>query len=153
MDCRELRKHRQEKYFEDGLVFLNKHMNKIKRLLKWIPEIYLMFSVLYYWSGTGFLFNPIAFIFLFSLIFQCIMKYKVTGILISIFFVIINLYLVLALSSELLSMYNEIQTFDNAQKTLLFFGSIYMGLNITMGIMMFIKYIKLNNQSAVQIAV
>lgn len=124
-------------------------MKNVKNILKWMPEIYLICSVIYYWIGTALLFNPIAIAFIFVLILQLMVRNKIIGILISGLFVIINLYLVLALLSEL----KEFPEFNSSAKMLLFFGSIYMGLNITMGIMMFIKYIKPNKQKVVPVAV
>lgn len=124
-------------------------MKNVKNILKWMPEIYLICSVIYYWIGTALLFNHIAIAFIFVLILQLMVRNKIIGILISGLFVIINLYLVLALLSEL----KEFPEFNSSAKMLLFFGSIYMGLNITMGIMMFIKYIKPNKQKVVPVAV
>ena len=127
-------------------------MKNAKVVLRYIPEIYLICSVIYYWIGTWLLLNPVAIAFLLALILQLIIRNRVTGILISGLFVIINIYLVFALTSELLSMYNEIKTFNNSQKRLLFFGSTYMGLNIIVGVVMFIKYISFNNPSQVQLS-
>ncbi len=127
-------------------------MKNAKAILKWIPEIYIVCSVIYYWTGTGSLFNPIAITFLLALILQLVVRNRVTGIIISAFFVIINLYATLALLSDLLKVYQEIGTLNGA-KALLFFGSLYIGLNITMGIMMFIKYTKPNKQKVVSVVV
>ncbi len=126
-------------------------MKNKKAISKWIPEIYLICSVIYYWIDTG-LFNPVAIAFIFALILQLIVRNKITGMLISGFFVIINLYATLVLLSDLLKVYKEIGTLVEA-KALLFFGSLYMGLNITMGIIMFIKYTKSKNQSLTQVTV
>lgn len=123
-------------------------MKNVKALLKWIPEIYLMASIIYYWIDTG-LFNPFAIAFFLSLSLLLYFKSKVMGIVVSSLFILINMYMVLALLSE----FNEFPTFDHSAKNLLFFGLIYIGLNLTMGIIMFIKYVKSDKQSALQMTV
>ncbi len=140
MDSGKLRAHWKRKYVEVGVsIFLNMQMKNIKSWLSWMPEIYVMISVIFYWIDINVLLNPIAIILFIALLFQLLIKHKATGIIISILFVMINLYLVFALLSE----YHEFKTFDNAANNLLFFGTLYIGLNILMGIMMLIKYIKI----------
>ena len=117
----------------------------IKHLTNWIPEIYLLLSVTYYWIMTGTLLNPIAMILLGVLTIFLWLKNKVLGVAISAVFLLLNLYMVLALISEL----NEFSTFDKRAWTLLLFGSAYLGLNITLSIKMLIKWASKSDESAV----
>lgn len=139
MDSRELRTHWQEEYLEVGL------MKNAKVILKYIPEIYLMLLVIYYWIDTG-LFNPFAITFFLALSLLLYFRSKVMGITISVFFILVNMYMFLALLSE----FHEFPTFNDAAKTLLFVGTAYIGANLIMGIVMLIKYLKSNRPLEVQ---
>lgn len=104
-----------------------------------IPELFLMISVIYYWILTANLINPIAIILLGVLIYQTISKKAISGLLISSIFIFLNLFLVMALISELSEFDSITQNYNN----LLIFGSIYLGLNLLVGSVMFYKYLKL----------
>lgn len=123
-------------------------MKNIKSILKWIPEIYLMASIIYYWIDTG-LFNPFAITFFLALSLLLYFKSKVMGITISVLFILVNMYMFLALLSE----FNEFPTFDEAAKTLLFVGTAYIGVNMIMGIVMLIKYVKSSKSPQIQMSV
>ena len=60
------------------------------------------------------------------------------GIVIAAIFILLNLFMVLALLSEL----NEFTSFNERAKELLLFGCLYLGLNLTVGVVMLVKYVK-----------
>jgi hypothetical protein len=109
----------------------------IKHLRNWIPETYLLLSVIYYWVMTGTLLNAVAMLLLSVLIIFIWLRIRVLGVIISSVFLLLNLYMVLALVSEL----SEFSTFDKRAITLLLFGSVYLGLNIFLSTKMLIKWI------------
>ena len=111
-------------------------MEKVKQFQKWIPEIYLIVSVFFYWVSTGNVFNPIAFFLLMPLAVLVIWKKEVLGIIISCLFLILSLYMVLALISEL----NEFPEFNRDARVMLLAGASWLGLNIILSIMMLIKW-------------
>lgn len=109
----------------------------MKKNLNSIPEIYLVISALFYWFSTTF-YNPIAFVIISIFLFQLLSKNKITGLIIAFIFVSINLYLTFALFSEL----SEFKTHNDEWLTMLLVGSTYISLNIILGIIMFIRYVK-----------
>jgi hypothetical protein len=124
------------------------NFNTVKRLRHWIPEAYLLFSVASYWLMTGTLFNPIAISLIVVLVIFLSIENRSLGIIISTLFLLLNLYMVLALISEL----SEFSTFNKKALTLLLFGSAYLGLNITFAIKMLIKWTLKSNKSPVATA-
>jgi hypothetical protein len=113
-------------------------MDNIKQLKKWIPEIYLIASVVVYWVMTGTLFNLIAILLLLVLAALIVIKNNLLGITISLVLLILNLYMVLALVSELM----DFPSFNRDAQKMLLFGSTYFGLNIFLSITMFNKWRK-----------
>lgn len=105
-----------------------------------LPELYFIVSVLYYWSLTALLVNPVAIILLLLLVFQITTRKQVLGIVIAAILILISSYLVLALLSEL----SEFSEFNNDARNLVVFGFLYLGLNITFGGIMLYKYINKN---------
>lgn len=110
----------------------------LKRFLFLGPEIYLIIATLYYWSLTAMVINPYAIGLLIVLGFQVLYKKSATGILIASVFLILNLYLVLALISEL----KEFTEPNDNFKNLLIVGTLFLGINITAATFMLWKYIK-----------
>ncbi|RXF68688.1 hypothetical protein [Arcticibacter tournemirensis] len=110
-------------------------MEKIKQIQKWVPELYLIASVIFYWAST-FLLNPVAIILLLILALLIFIKSEILGVVISFLFLMLNLYMVLALISEL----NEFPAFNKDAKIMLLVGGGYLGLNITLSIAMLIKW-------------
>ena len=102
------------------------------------PELYLIAATIYYWTLTSNLFNPIAIGLLAILIYQITTRKLKLGLIIASVFILLNLYLVLALISEL-SQFSELN--QNATN-LLIFGTLFLGLNLCAGTFMFRKYIK-----------
>lgn len=117
---------------------------KIKDVLFLSPEIYLFFATIYYWILTPNLFNPVAIILFAILIYQIIYKNSTTGLVISSLFLLLNLYMVLALMSELF----EFTEVNNGFLQMFLIGSIFIGLNIIVSIIMLIKYINLKDRNA-----
>lgn len=109
---------------------------KILNSFSRIPEIYLMLSVILYWFLTVSLFNPIAIGLLIILGAQLLVKNINTGIIISILFLILNLYMCLALISE----FNEFSVVNKNAMQLLLFGGSILGVNICLSIKMFFKW-------------
>ena len=107
-------------------------------MLKLTPELYLVLATLYYWFLTSNLLNPFAIFFLVVLTFQILYKKFISGILISSALILINLYLVLALLSEL----SEFTEPNEDYYKLFIIGSIFIGLNLLAGVFMFWKYLK-----------
>lgn len=113
-------------------------MERIKLLQKWIPELYLIASVIFYWVSTANLVNPIALFLLAVLAMLFIWKNEILGIVISFLFLGLSLFMVLALISEL----SEFATFNQNAKAMLFVGVTWLGLNILLSIIMMIKWAK-----------
>lgn len=111
---------------------------KVKNLLVLTPELYLIAATLYYWFLTSNLLNPVAIVLLLVLGYQVISKNITSGVIIASMFVLLNLYMVLALMSEL----SEFDTVNDNYMQLLLFGSLFLGLNLIAGGFMFWKYIK-----------
>jgi|26BtaG_2_1085354.scaffolds.fasta_scaffold08032_2 hypothetical protein len=117
---------------------------KAKDILFLSPEIYLIFATIYYWILSPNLFNPIAVVLLAILTYQIIYKNSSIGLVISSLFLVLNLYLVLALISEL----HEFTEVNDGFIKLILIGSIFLGLNIIVSIIMLIKYINIKDKKA-----
>ncbi len=115
-------------------------MRVLNKVMNILPELYFIVSVLYYWSLTALLVNPVAIILLLLLVFQITTRKQVLGIVIAAILILISSYLVLALLSEL----SEFSEFNNDARNLVVFGFLYLGLNITFGGIMLYKYINKN---------
>lgn len=107
--------------------------NKVKNV---IPELYLILAVLYYWSLTASLLNPIAISLLLVLVYQIITRKQILGIVIATVLILASVYLILALLSEL----SEFIEFNDDAKELAIFGVLYLGLNITFGVIILYRY-------------
>ena len=114
-------------------------MKKIKQLSSYLPELFLIVSVLYYWILTSNIFNPFAIGLLVILVYQIIKKKITLGIIISGVFIVLNLLMVLALISEL----SEFEVGNQNYKNLIIFGSLYLSLNLIMAGFKLFKYLKL----------
>ncbi|WP_439153427.1 hypothetical protein, partial [Winogradskyella sp.] len=73
------------------------------------------------------------------LVYQVISKKAITGMLISSVFILLNLFMILALISELSEFVTKTDNYNN----LLIIGSLYIGVNLIIGTFMFVKYLKL----------
>jgi hypothetical protein len=111
-------------------------MKTLRLLRHWVAEIYMLMSVVYYWVMTGTILNPIAASLLLILATLIVLKNRVLGLVIAVVFLLLNLYMVLALISE----FNEFETFNERARELILFGSLYLGTNITISIVMLVKW-------------
>ncbi len=107
-------------------------MHLIKKNL---PEYYLILATLYYWFLTATLFNPVALVLLSLLAFQLLFQKAISGTLISSVVILVNLYLIFAMLSEL----SETTPQQSAFWKVLVFGCIFLGLNLFAGFSMFRK--------------
>ncbi|WP_418639398.1 hypothetical protein [Winogradskyella sp.] len=112
---------------------------KIKTITSLLPELFLIGFVIYYWTLTPNLFNPIAIALLAILVYQIFSKKTILGLLISTVVIMLSLFMVLALVSELAEFTVVNQDYNN----LLLFGSLYLGLTLLLAGFMFFKYLKL----------
>lgn len=113
-------------------------MVKRAHLKSLIPEFFLVASVLYYWMLTSNLFNPFALGLLALLTFQIVCKKTTLGLVISTVVILLTLYMVLALISEL----SEFETANQDFNNLWIFGALYLGITLIMASAMFLKYLK-----------
>jgi hypothetical protein len=111
-------------------------MTRIKQIKKSATEIYVLLSVIAYWIMTGTILNPIAIFLVAVLAVLMWKKNRTLGISFSAVFLILNLYMVLALISEL----NKFSAFDGEAITMAITGSAYLGLNIFVALVMLIKW-------------
>jgi len=116
---------------------INLQSSVLKKIFSVGPELYLLLSVLYYWSLTALVVNPIAIILAIVLGFQIWSRNKALGIVISVIFLLLNFFLVLALLSEL----SEFTEFNKNAILLLTVGSLYLGLNIFFSGVMLYRYL------------
>lgn len=112
-------------------------MKKVSHFLIWTPEIILIVEVLFYWLFSSPL-NPIAATLLLTLVLQLIFKNKAAGLTISILFLVLNLYMCLALISEL----KEFTSWTDNARLMLLWGGTMIGFSIIASILMLIKWIK-----------
>jgi len=102
-----------------------------------LVQYLLIIAVLFYWHGTSNLLNPIAIGLLAILIFQIIFKNKVVGILIPCVLMLLSMYMILALFSEV----NEFESFNRDAQRLLFIGLTYFLGTILISFLMIWKYL------------
>ncbi len=119
----------------------------MKTLKSNIPEIYLFAGILYYWSLTAIATNWFAITLIVLLGILIITKNKIFGMTIGIFLILINLYMFLALASEL----SEFVTFNIDAKKLLGFGVLFLGLNLLFSTLMLLKYAKLPSRKLINL--
>lgn len=112
---------------------------KRKDIILLSPELYLICATIYYWTLTPSLFNPVAIILLVILGYQVIYKKVISGLIIASLFILLNLYMILALISEL----SEFTEANENYNQLLIFGTLFFGLNLTSGAFMIWKYLKI----------
>jgi hypothetical protein len=115
----------------------------MKPYLKLIPEAYFILSVLYYWVMTGTLLNPFAMALLLGIAILLIFRNKALGLLLSLLSILINLFLFAALMSE----YREFHEPTPASRDLILYGSVYLGLNLLMSLIMLVKYALMESPS------
>jgi len=115
-----------------------------------LSEIYWLLAILYYWSLTALAANWFAIALLMILGLLIFTKNKILGMTISIFLILINLYLFLALASEF-SEFSEFEVFDADAKKLLGVGVLFIGLNLLFSILMLLKYALLPSKKLINL--
>ena len=109
-------------------------MVNAKKAFRILPEVYFMLSAVYYWTLAGHLVNYIAIGILVVLALQLIFQNKAVGMFIGGLLLLVNLFLVLALVSEL----REFPSFNAEARQMLIVGTLYLGSNLAMaGYMLF----------------
>lgn len=121
-------------------------MKKYKQMLIHLPEYYLIVLALMAGFTPPFNLNPIALFIVGILAIQIVFKNKIAGHLIASLFLIGNLVMLLALTSEL----NEFPRFNAHAKELMFGGLMLLGFNIFISAVMFVKYTIMAEMSSFQ---
>ena len=116
----------------------------MKTLKTNIPELYLLISILYYWSLTGTLLNWFAIGLLAITVFLIVTQNNILGMVLGVLLVLMNLYMVLALLSE----FSEFETINSDALKLIGFGSLYLGLNLLFSCYLFYKHMKIASLNA-----
>lgn len=119
----------------------------MKILKSYLSEIYWLLAILYYWSLTALVANWFAIVLLMILGVLLVTKNKILGMTISIFLILINLYLLLALASEL----SEFIVFNADAKKLLGFGVLFIGINLLFSILLLLKYTQLPSEKLINL--
>lgn len=101
-----------------------------------LPELYLLASVLFYYISAAVVFNIIAIILFAVIAQQLYFRKSFSGLLIGSLLLLVNVCLILALTSEL----SEYASFNTSAQKLAFAGFTWIGLNMMAGIMMLKKY-------------
>ena len=114
------------------------------QLKKNIPELYLILAVLYYWTLTAMHVNWIAISLLLVLLILLLTKSQPLGLLIGSILIVINLFLVLAMFSEL----SEFEVFNKQAWQLLGVGTLFLGVNIFVSVLLLLKYSKSKNKQS-----
>lgn len=123
-------------------------MNTLKKYIPWIPEIYLILSVFFYWANAGSLINLYAIALLILLAIVILVKNKAFNITISTLFLILNCYMVLAMLSEL----SEFPEFNDNARLMLTVGSIYLGIGLFLSIVMLRKWQGKESEGTIKLA-
>ncbi|MEN8886692.1 MAG: hypothetical protein ABF246_09905 [Winogradskyella sp.] len=110
----------------------------IKKTLLQLPEYILIVAVLFYWSSSNLILNPIAIALLILLIFQIFTKNKVIGLILPTVLILASCYMLLAVISE----FNEFPAFNSDAKLLLFVGLSFFLSTIIVASVMLYKYLK-----------
>lgn len=111
-----------------------------------ITECYLIASVSFYWFFTATVLNLIAISLLLIVVLQLLNQKKSTGIAIASIFLVLNLFMVLALLSEL----SEFTEYTSNYYQLLIVGFLYLGLNCWFSTRMIIKYTKQHTAASLE---
>lgn len=113
-------------------------MKKISRLFPYLPESYILFLVLAAGVRSPFTFSPLTLAIAAIVALQMIFRNAITGIMLANLFILINLYMILALLSE----FSEFPTFNSSAAELLVVGSAIILTNLSVGGFMFYSYYK-----------
>jgi hypothetical protein len=110
-------------------------MNKIKKLLSWTPEVFLITETIFYWLSSSYL-NPIAMALLTILIILLIYKNRTLGFITSALFLLLNLYMFLAVASE----GHKFPSMTDKEETMLIVTATMIGIGVIASTLMLITW-------------
>ena len=110
----------------------------LKSAFRFFPEVLLTLVVLYYWSLTAAIVNPVAIALLIPLGILFLWNNKTLGVITAAIFLVSTLYLSLALFSDIINM----DTFFPEGLKLLVGGLLFLGLTGFASVLMLIKHTK-----------
>ena len=110
----------------------------LKSAFRFFPEVLLTIVVLYYWSMTASLFNPVAIFLLIPLVVLFSWNNKTLGVITASIFLVATLYISLAIFSDLVNL----DTFYPAGLKLLVGGLLFVGITGFASVLMLIKHTK-----------
>ena len=108
------------------------------KLLEVLPESYLIILVLLSGFNLPFSIHPLVLIIAVIVAMQLVFRNAITGIMLANSFILINLYMLLALLSE----FSEFPTFNFEAAKLLIVGSLIILTNLFIAGLMFFNYYK-----------
>ncbi|MFT5255023.1 MAG: hypothetical protein ACI9RL_000361 [Candidatus Paceibacteria bacterium] len=94
-----------------------------KSISKWYPELFLIVSVIIYWGLSATLVNPVAILLLALLVTQLRFKNKIFGIVLSLVFMVLCMYMMLAIFSDII----DLDAFYSRGLLMIVFGVFYFG--------------------------
>ena len=94
-----------------------------KSVSKWYPELFLIVSVIIYWALSAILVNPVAISLVVLLVAQLRFKNKTFGVALSFIFMLLSLYMMLAIFSDIVNL----DFFYPRGLLMLCFGVLYLG--------------------------
>ncbi len=94
-----------------------------KSVSKWYPELFLIVSVIIYWGLSATLVNPVAILLLALLVTQLRFKNKIFGIVLSLVFMVLCMYMMLAIFSDII----DLDAFYPRGLLMIVFGVFYFG--------------------------
>lgn len=103
-----------------------------------LPETYIILVVLFTGYSAPFSIHPLALIIAAIVSLQLIFRNAISGIMLANLFIIMNVYMIMALLSE----FHEFSTFNLAAAKLLVTGSLIILTNLFIGGYMFFNYYK-----------
>jgi hypothetical protein len=101
------------------------------------PEILFIFSVLFYWFSTSYLFNPFAIVLFIVGLIMMTKKFKPLAIIVGFFYLMINAYMVLALISE----FREFPNINSKAMLMMGVGSSFLAINFYISIRLILNNI------------
>lgn len=110
-------------------------MNKTKHIILKLPEYYMLILAILVGYNPPFSFTAISLGLAAIMIFQIVYKKKISGLMISSLFLLINVFMLFALISE----FKEFPIFNSEAKQFLFGGLLIWLTNLFFGGIMFYK--------------
>ena len=108
----------------------------LKSRILQMPEYFLILATAFYWWSSGILWNPVALVLIAILALQCYYRNWLSGILISSIILLICLYMLGALLSEL----SEFESFNGPAIEMLLVGTLLFITPIFLAAMMMYRY-------------